>query len=47
MGPVTDFSNFMGAVIDDKAFAKVSGAIDRAPKNAEVDVVAGGTYDDS
>ncbi len=47
MGPVTDFSNFMGAVIDNKSFAKVSGAIDRAHKNAEVDVVAGGTYDDS
>ena len=47
MGPVTDFSNFMSAVIDGKAFAKVSGAIERAHKNPAVDVVAGGTYDDS
>ena len=47
MGPTTDFSNFMGAVIDDRAFAKLSGAIDRAHKNADVDVAAGGTYDDS
>jgi 1-pyrroline-5-carboxylate dehydrogenase len=34
-------------VIDDRAFAKLSGAIDRAHKNADVDVAAGGTYDDS
>jgi 1-pyrroline-5-carboxylate dehydrogenase len=47
MGPTTDFSNFMGAVIDERAFAKVSGAIDRAGKNADVDVVAGGGCDDS
>ena len=47
MGPTTDFSNFMGAVIDERAFAKVSAAIDRAGKNADVDVVAGGSYDDS
>ncbi|MEZ5158031.1 MAG: L-glutamate gamma-semialdehyde dehydrogenase [Candidatus Nanopelagicales bacterium] len=47
MGPTTDFSNFMGALIDDRAFAKLSGAIDRAHKNPDVDVAAGGTYDDS
>ena len=47
MGPVTDFSNFMSAVIDQRAFAKLSGAIDRAHKNEDVSVMAGGTYDDS
>ncbi|MCU0279184.1 MAG: L-glutamate gamma-semialdehyde dehydrogenase [Candidatus Nanopelagicales bacterium] len=47
MGPTTDFSNFMAAVIDAKAFAKVSSAIDRAHKNPDVTVAAGGTYDDS
>ncbi len=47
MGPVTDFSNFMSAVIDQRAFAKLSSAIDRAHKNEDVSVVAGGTYDDS
>jgi 1-pyrroline-5-carboxylate dehydrogenase len=46
MGPVDDFSNFMGAVIDNRAFAKVSGAVDRAHKATGVDVAAGGTYDD-
>jgi len=30
VGPVTDFSNFMGAVIDGRAFAKHKEAIDRA-----------------
>ena len=47
MGPVTDFTNFMGAVIDERAFARVTAAIDRAKADPTVTVVAGGTYDDS
>ncbi|MCF2529569.1 aldehyde dehydrogenase family protein, partial [Yinghuangia soli] len=47
MGDVTDLSNFMGAVIDDRSFAKNKAAIDRAHADDRVDVVAGGTYDDS
>ncbi len=47
MGDVTDLSNFMGAVIDDRAFAKHRAAIDRAHATSHLDVVAGGTYDDS
>ncbi|MEM1270361.1 MAG: L-glutamate gamma-semialdehyde dehydrogenase [Bacteroidota bacterium] len=46
MGPVDDFSNFVNAVIDQKSFDKITGYIDRA-KNDVVEVVAGGTYDDS
>ncbi|CCH76539.1 Putative Delta-1-pyrroline-5-carboxylate dehydrogenase (rocA) [Nostocoides japonicum T1-X7] len=46
-GDVTDFGNFMGAVIDDRAFAKHKDAIDRAHATAGIDVIAGGTYDDS
>ena len=46
-GDVTDLSNFMGAVIDDRAFAKHSDAIDRAHAKPGIDVIAGGTYDDS
>ena len=46
-GDVTDLSNFMGAVIDERAYAKHSAAIDRAHAAPGVDVVAGGTYDDS
>ncbi len=46
MGPVTDLSNFMGAVIDDRAFAKHAAALDRAAKTDSIEVLAGGTYDD-
>jgi 1-pyrroline-5-carboxylate dehydrogenase len=46
-GDVTDLSNFMGAVIDDRAFAKHKAAIDRARADDSITVVAGGTYDDS
>ncbi|MDN5789938.1 MAG: L-glutamate gamma-semialdehyde dehydrogenase [Micrococcales bacterium] len=46
-GDVTDLSNFMGAVIDERAFAKHRDAIDRARATAGIDVIAGGTYDDS
>ena len=47
MGPVTDLSNFMGAVIDKRAFAKHKAALDRARAVDTVAVLAGGTYDDS
>jgi 1-pyrroline-5-carboxylate dehydrogenase len=47
MGNVTDLSNFMGAVIDARAFAKHKEAIDRARGADGVEVLAGGTYDDS
>jgi 1-pyrroline-5-carboxylate dehydrogenase len=46
-GDVTDLSNFMGAVIDERAFAKHKDAIDEAHAKPGVDVVAGGRYDDS
>jgi 1-pyrroline-5-carboxylate dehydrogenase len=47
IGPVTDMANFMGAVIDDRAFAKNSAAIDRAKRTSSIKVLAGGAYDDS
>ena len=47
MGDVTDFSNFMGAVIDDRAFAKHKRAIARAKRSKTLEVVAGGQVDDS
>jgi 1-pyrroline-5-carboxylate dehydrogenase len=40
MGDVTDFRNFMGAVIDKKAFTKIGEYLDHGHKNASV--VAGG-----
>jgi 1-pyrroline-5-carboxylate dehydrogenase len=47
MGDVTDFSNFMGAVIDQRAFDRVSGAIERARADDGITVLAGGQTDDS
>ncbi|MDH6117235.1 L-glutamate gamma-semialdehyde dehydrogenase [Kitasatospora sp. GAS204B] len=47
MGDVTDLANFMSAVIDERAFAKNKAAIDRAQADPSVEVLAGGTYDDS
>ncbi len=47
MGPVTDLSNFMGAVIDDRSFARLKAAVDRADVTSSIEVLAGGTYDDT
>jgi 1-pyrroline-5-carboxylate dehydrogenase len=47
MGDVTDFRNFMGAVIDHRSFAKLSGVLDRVRGEDGVEIVAGGTADDS
>jgi 1-pyrroline-5-carboxylate dehydrogenase len=47
MGDVTDFTNFMGAVIDDRAFAKLKAAITRAKRQKHLTVLAGGQTDDS
>ena len=47
MGDVTDFGNFMGAVIDNRSFAKLSAVIDRVRGEEGVDIVAGGVVDDS
>ena len=44
MGDVADFSNFMGAVIDRRAFDKVTAA--QAMAKAELEVIAGGTASD-
>ena len=47
MGDVTDLSNFMGAVIDDRAFAKHKKALARVSRNRHLTLVAGGQTDDS
>jgi 1-pyrroline-5-carboxylate dehydrogenase len=46
MGDVTDFSNFLGAVIDRRAFDRLSAVQDRARSDAALTVLAGGTADD-
>ena len=47
VGDPTDFTNFMGAVIDDRAFAKHKAAIARAKRQRKLDILVGGTLDDS
>jgi 1-pyrroline-5-carboxylate dehydrogenase len=47
MGDVTDFRNFMGAVIDRRSFDKLARVIDRAKNDDALTIVAGGTVDDS
>ncbi|MEZ4588251.1 MAG: L-glutamate gamma-semialdehyde dehydrogenase [Gemmatimonadales bacterium] len=46
MGDVTDFRNFMGAVIDARSFAKLAGYLAQAKKDRGVKIVAGGGTDD-
>jgi 1-pyrroline-5-carboxylate dehydrogenase len=47
MGDVRDFRNFMGAVIDEAAFRKITGYIERAEASEDSEIIAGGTFDDS
>ena len=47
MGDVSDFHNFLGAVIDDRSFTKLSGVFDRVRGEDGVDIAAGGVADDS
>ncbi len=46
MGDPRDFKNFIGAVIDEKAFTKISGYIDQLKADKKhIQVIAGGKYD--
>jgi 1-pyrroline-5-carboxylate dehydrogenase len=47
MGPTEDFSNFVNAVIDEKAFDSISGYIEKARANTMNEIIAGGKYDKS
>jgi 1-pyrroline-5-carboxylate dehydrogenase len=47
MGDVSDFSNFMGAVIDGGSFRTQKEAIDEARASGDARVLVGGDYDDS
>jgi 1-pyrroline-5-carboxylate dehydrogenase len=47
MGDVSDFSQFMGAVIDRRAFDRLSGVIDRVRSDDSLEILAGGTADDT
>lgn len=47
MGTTEDFRNFINAVIDEKAFDKITSYIADAKKSPGVQVIAGGNYDKS
>jgi len=47
MGDPTDFSNFMGAVIDERAFRKHEAALQDAARDPDLHLIAGGECDDS
>ncbi|MDP9348953.1 MAG: L-glutamate gamma-semialdehyde dehydrogenase, partial [Gemmatimonadota bacterium] len=47
VGDPADFRNFMGAVIDRKAYDKITGYIRGAQRDPDVEIIAGGTFDDS
>ncbi|NLL47326.1 MAG: L-glutamate gamma-semialdehyde dehydrogenase [Firmicutes bacterium] len=47
VGDVSDFTNFMGAVIDQKAFNSIKSYIDFAKNSSEATILVGGDYDDS
>lgn len=46
IGDVTDFSSFTSAVIDDKAFARITSFIEHAKSSPNLEIIAGGTYSD-
>jgi 1-pyrroline-5-carboxylate dehydrogenase len=47
MGDVTDFRNFMGAVIDRRAFNRLRDHLENAKRDPGVKILAGGGTDDS
>jgi len=47
VGTVEDFSNFVNAVIDKKAYDKIVNYIKYAKLSPDAKIIAGGTYDDS
>ena len=47
MGSPADSSNFINAVIDNRAFKKLSGYLDQAKKDSDAEILVGGGYDDS
>ncbi len=44
MGPPEDFTNFINAVIDEKAFDKIAEYIDYAKNSKQAEIIVGGKY---
>jgi len=47
MGDVSDFSNFMGAVIDRAAYEKLTGYLDHVRGSPDAEILVGGEADDA
>lgn len=47
MGSPEDFRNFMNAVIDKRAFDKITGYIEKVKADPNAEIISGGGYDDS
>ena len=47
IGSPEDTSNFINAVIDEKAFDKIAGYIDFIKQQSDAEIIVGGTYDKS
>jgi 1-pyrroline-5-carboxylate dehydrogenase len=47
MGPVDDFTNFINAVIDEKAFNSITKYIDGVKDSSTAKIIVGGNYDKS
>jgi 1-pyrroline-5-carboxylate dehydrogenase len=47
MGVTEDFSNFVNAVIDEKAFDKIANYVEEAKHTEKAEIFAGGNYDKS
>lgn len=47
VGPPEDFTNFINAVIDERAFDKIVGYIEDAREDDDAEIVFGGDYDDT
>lgn len=47
MGSPVEFSNFINAVIDERAFDKIASFIDYAKEASDAEIIVGGTYDKS
>jgi 1-pyrroline-5-carboxylate dehydrogenase len=47
MGSPADTSNFVNAVIDERAFDKIAGYIDYVKTQADAEIITGGNYDKS
>ncbi len=47
IGPTEDFSNFVNAVIDERAFDKIAGYIDYIKQSKDAEILVGGGYNKS